>query len=103
MLRAMDGDGTRSLAMRIFFLLEHLYTEHPPLNPEGKRDLGEKLAKLGQDKYEKVAQKKCMLAASRCYHPDKNKDGGPKQLVLCEEIQKHINARMTDHKGPSAD
>ena len=31
--KAMDGDGTRSLAMRIFSLLEHLYTEHPPLHP----------------------------------------------------------------------
>jgi hypothetical protein len=118
---AMNGEGcsvrgggvsSKSVALQIFDLLSHIQSHHPPLeavpgsstssgsSAESIAALKARLELLEADKYEREHQQKALLYASRCYHPDKNKDmaSGVEWYVMCEEIQKHINGRMSDLK-----
>ena len=45
-------------------------------------------------------EKKACIALSALYHPDKIKDEhGQKYKVLCEEIVKRINQKLSEYKG----
>jgi signal recognition particle GTPase len=64
-------------------LLEHIYQNHPPKNPEHK------LEEITTDNMKKI-----LLKAVSHYHPDRqaNYANDRKWVILCEEITKYLNS-----------
>ena len=85
-IKKLDDSNGLSLRSFIDFLFEHFPPQH-------RKKVIKPTVMTGKEK-------QTCIKLSALYHPDKVKDEhGQKYKVLCEEIVKRINNRLTAYKG----